>query len=226
MDFLDKVVVITGGTGGLGRALALSFQKQKARVVVSSRNKEELEALRGTSDFFVVQADVSEEEDVSHLAEAVVEKFGRIDIWINNAGIWLPHAPVEEMDVERVRKVMDVNFFGTIHGSKAALMRMRKQGEGTIINILSTSALEGRANSSGYCASKYAADGFTKSLRKEVQGSEIKVFSIYPGGMRTNLFDESRPENYDEYMNPSDVAEKIVRNLKAENPEEEFVVRR
>ena len=95
MDFLDKVVVITGGTGGLGRALALSFQKQKARVVVSSRNKEELEALRGTSDFFVVQADVSEEEDVSHLAEAVVEKFGRIDIWINNAGIWLPHAPVE-----------------------------------------------------------------------------------------------------------------------------------
>ena len=130
------------------------------------------------------------------------------------------------MDVERVRKVMDVNFFGTIHGSKAALMRMRKQGEGTIINILSTSALEGRANSSGYCASKYAADGFTKSLRKEVQGSEIKVFSIYPGGMRTNLFDESRPENYDEYMNPSDVAEKIVRNLKAENPEEEFVVRR
>jgi short-subunit dehydrogenase len=91
---------------------------------------------------------------------------------------------------------------------------------------LSTSALEGRPGSSGYCASKWAAVGFTKSLRLEVESAGIKVLAIYPGGMKTNLFDEEKSKNYESYMEPDFVAGKIIENLKKESPEEELVLRR
>ncbi len=103
---------------------------------------------------------------------------------------------------------------------------MRKQKSGTIINILSTNALEGRAGSSGYGASKYAAAGFTKSLRKETEGSGIKILSVYPGGMQTNFFDEKKPEAINKYMPYDQVADKIVQNILQNNPEEELIIRR
>lgn len=117
-------------------------------------------------------------------------------------------------------------MFGTIYGSKAALIQMKKQNSGTIVNILSTSALEGRLGSSGYGASKYAALGFTKSLRLEGDESGVKTVAVYPGGMQTHLFDEQRPENYDQYMDPKIVAEKVVANLEQEDPEEELIIKR
>ena len=116
------------------------------------------------------------------------------------------------MDIKRVHDMIEVNLFGTIYGSKAALMQMRKQSEGMIINILSTSALTGRPKSSGYCASKYAVAGFTKSLRLEVEDGHITVVGVYPGGMQTNFFDERKPDNYHEYTDPVDVAQRIVNN--------------
>ncbi len=220
MNLQDKIVVITGGTKGLGRSLAETLKQKQAHVIICSSKEYDEQG------FDFIKADVSNEEEIRSLVKRVVDQFGRIDIWINNAGIWVPHCPIEKLDINRVREMNEVNIIGTIIGSKHALVQMRKQGVGMIVNILSTSALEGRAGSSGYCASKYGATGFTKSLRKETEGSDIKIISIYPGGMKTHFFDEKKPENYDSYMEPSYVAEKIITNLENGQPEEEIIIKR
>lgn len=224
MELKNKVVVITGGTKGLGRAMAESFLKNDAKVVVCSRSNDEINEISKEGIFGVV-ADVTKEDDMIHLLEIAKEKFGQVDIWINNAGLWLPHIPIEDVDWKRAHDLIEVNLFGTVYGSKVALAQIREQGYGYIINIISTSALEGKINETAYCASKFAVKGFTESLRKEVNGKNIKIISIYPGGMRTNLFDERRPENYNEYMDPDYVANLILENLKKDNPEEELIIR-
>jgi short-subunit dehydrogenase len=225
MELKNKVVIITGGTKGLGKAMATAFMKNEAKVVVCSHNEEEFENL-SKEGLVCVKADVTKEEELKNLLEAAKEKFSQVDIWVNNAGIWLPHLPIEQTDWKRAHDLLEVNLFGTVYGSKVALSQIRKQGSGIILNIISTSALEGKLNETAYCASKFAAMGFTKSLRKEVDGKDIKVLAVYPGGMKTNLFDERKPENYNEYMESSFVAETIIENLKKENPEEELVIRR
>lgn len=225
MKLKNKTVVITGGTKGLGKAMALCFKKENANVVVCARDESGFEGL-SKKGILGIKADVTKENELSDLIKTVKAKFGQVDIWINNAGIWLPHAPVEKVNWKRAHDLMEINLFGTVYGSKVALVQMKKQGFGSIMNIISTSALDGRENSSAYCASKYAADGFTKSLQKETTGTNIKVLSVYPGGMQTAFFDEERPENYADYMDPNLVAKKIVENIKKEVPEEELILKR
>ncbi|KKU94042.1 MAG: Short-chain alcohol dehydrogenase [Candidatus Jorgensenbacteria bacterium GW2011_GWA1_48_13] len=226
MVIKDKIVVITGASGGFGKALAAAFAKEGAKLILSSRSGTELDNAGRELNAAVFTADVTDENEVVKLANFAVQKFGKIDVWVNNAGIWVPHAPAEEMDLKRVHDMVEVNLFGTIHGSRVALIQMKKQHSGTIVNILSTSALQGRAGSSGYVASKYAAVGFTKSLRLEAQPEKIKILAVYPGGMRTHLFDEKMPEDYDKYMDPGSVAKTLIENLKKDNPEEELIIRR
>ncbi|MBI3888419.1 SDR family oxidoreductase [Candidatus Nomurabacteria bacterium] len=223
MDLKNKVVVVTGGTKGLGKALALGFLKDGSKVVVCSKDGgfENLE-----NGIVGIKADVTKENEMQSLAEKITSDFGQIDVWINNAGIWLPHKPIEETDWKRAHDLMEVNLFGTVYGAKAALAQMRKQDFGMIVNIISTSGLNGKINETAYCASKFAASGFTKSLMKEVDGIKIKVLGVYPGGMQTNLFDENIPVNYNEFMDPSFVAEKIIENLKLKKPEVELVINR
>jgi NAD(P)-dependent dehydrogenase (short-subunit alcohol dehydrogenase family) len=226
MNLEGKIVVITGGCRGLGKELTSQFVQEGAKVTIADIQQEEGQKTATELGADFIMCDVTKESDVQNLANEVLEIHGQIDIWINNAGVWLPHASVEETNWQRVHEIFEVNVFGTIYGSKTALIQMRKQTEGTIINVLSTSALEGRLNSSGYCASKYAASGFTKSLRKEVTGTDIKIFGIYPSGMQTNLFDEGKPAGIDEYMQPDYVASKIIENLKLTNGEEELIIKK
>jgi len=227
MTLSNKIIVITGASKGLGQALALALAKEKAKLVLSSHAKKELAKVSQQTGALAMSADVTKESQVKALAKKAVKKFGRLDIWINNAGIWLPQAPVEKLNTQRVKKMVEVNLFGTIYGSKAALIQMKKQKSGgTIINILSTSALNGRAGSSGYCASKYGATGFTNSLRLETAATPVRVISVYPGGMQTHFFDEKKPADYHQYMIPTFVAGKIVENLKKSKPKEELMIKR
>ena len=216
-----KIVVITGGSKGLGKSLALRFSKDDSKVIICSREGE-FENLE--SGIMGIKVDVTKENEIQSLAEKVINDFGKIDIWINNAGIWLPHKPIEETDWKRAHDLIEVNLFGTVYGSKIALAQMRKQSFGLIINIISTSGLNGKINETAYCASKFAVTGFTKSLIKEVDGKKIKVLGVYPGGMQTNLFNENKPENYTEFMDPNFVAEEIVNNLLKKEPVEELII--
>lgn len=224
MELKNKTVIITGGTKGLGLALARGFENEGANVVVCSRSEEEFKNVSG--GVLAVKADVTKEEDLENVLNIAKEKFGGVDIWINNAGIWLPHRSIEETDWRRAHDLIEVNLFGTVYGSKVALSEMKKKNEGVIINILSTSALEGKINETAYCSSKFASDGFTKSLRKELEETGIKILAVYPGGMKTDLFNEEIPEKYSDYMTPEFVAEKIISNLKSDSPEEELIIRR
>lgn len=225
MNPKDEIVVITGATSGLGRSLSEIFTKAGAKVVLNGTNQKKLTEVSKEVGGFGVLADISKEKDAANLAKKTIQKFGRIDVWINNAGVWAAHAPVEKLDTKKLRKMIDVNLLGTIYCSKAALIQMQKQKEGVIINILSTSALTGRPGSSGYCASKYGAVGFTKSLALEVKGTKIKVQAIYPGGMQTHLFDEKKPADIDTYMSPDFVAKKIFENFEKKDPAEELIVK-
>ncbi len=225
MELKNKVVVITGGTKGIGKALALLFKKNDADVVVCSKDDNEFENIL-KEGILAVKADVTVEDDLNNLLDFTIKKYGHIDLWINNAGIWLPYASIEDTDWGRAHELMEVNLFGTIYGSKVALTEMRKQGFGMIMNILSVRALGGIAGASAYCASKYAANGFTQSLIKEVEGTNIKVISVYPEKIKTNLFDEKRPNNYDEYMDSDIAANEIIDNLKKEPPQEKLIVKR
>ena len=222
----DKIVVITGSTKGLGQALASAFINEKAKVIINARSKKEVQKVSKEIGAIGYPGDVTKENDMQNLANFTLKKFGKIDIWINNAGIWLPHKPIEETDWKRAHDLIEVNLFGTVYGSKVALAQMRKQDSGLIVNIISTSGLNGKVNETAYCASKFAASGFTRSLAQEINETKIKVLGVYPGGMRTNLFDESRPKNYDEFMDPNFVAEKIVKNLSQDKPLEELIIKR
>ncbi len=223
MNLKDKIVVITGGVSGLGRYMAEVFISRGAIVIVTTHS-EVSEA--STDKLIIMQSDIRNEDDVNKLADEVVAKFGRTDIWVNNAGIWYPNMPIEEVDMNRAHDVFETNVFGTMYGSRSAMIQMRKQQSGAIVNIVSTAVLKLRLMTSIYTASKCAVDGFTKGLRMELEGSGVKVFSIYPGGMKTNLFDEKKPADFDDYMDPNDIAKKIVDNIESENGELELIIRR
>lgn len=224
MELRDRVVIITGSTSGLGKALAELIVQEGAKVIVNGRKPDETNRIARELDTTGFVADVTKQEDVASLASFAVKQFGRIDIWINNAGIWMPHTPLEGQGSKRVHAMMEVNFFGTLYGCQAASAQMRKQRGGTIVSILSTSATQYRPDSIGYGASKNAAMSLTKALQNDPARKDIRILGIYPGGMQTHLFDERVPDAFDEYMDPSDVARRIVAHLKKKHPEEELVI--
>ena len=232
----DKVVVITGASRGLGKSLANVLASKGAKLVISGRNKKDLEGvakgiaskITKKTEALAVVADITKENEVIHIADIAVEKFGRIDVWINNAGVWLPKMPIEKIDMKKAHELLEVNLFGTIYGARAAITAMKKRGDrigdGMIVNIISTSALQGRPNQSIYSASKHAAKGFTDSVREELAG--ITVIGVYPGGIKTNLFDVAKPADFDNFMDPDMVAAQIVENMEKNKPEIEQVLKR
>lgn len=226
MNLKDKVVVITGGSQGFGKALAKFFSEEGSQVIISSHEKDDLEAVSkelGVDNFL---ANVTSMEDMKSLGEYAVKKYGMIDIWINNAGIHIVPSLVEDVDIRKLRHLFDVNFFGYFFGCQLALSYMKKRDAGVIINVNSTAGLEGRARISAYSSSKFAIRGLTESIRKELGDSNINIYQIFPGGMQTDIYKQKYPEDFEDYMAVDFVAKKIVDNLKAESPEIDLIIKR
>lgn len=226
MNLKDKVIVITGGSKGFGKALAQAFAREGSRVVISSHDEDSLKssAKELPVDYFL--ADVIYFEEMRKLGDYVIQKYGTIDIWINNAGIQIAPSPVEQVDRKRLHDLFEVNFFGYFYGCQVALVQMKKQGNGTIININSTAGLDGKPEISAYSASKFAIKGLTESIRKEVKDSGIKVYGVFPGGMQTDIYKEKYPAGIKEYMQVDMVVKKVMDNLKADNPEIDLIIKR
>jgi NAD(P)-dependent dehydrogenase (short-subunit alcohol dehydrogenase family) len=222
MELKDKIVVITGGSKGLGKAMALRFLKDGAKVIVCSRDESEFVNLE--NGILGIKADVTKENELQNLAEKVVAQFGKLDIWINNAGVGMEHSLIEEIDSVLAHEVMEVNFFGTFFGSRSVIKYMKKQKFGTIVNIISSRAFDPSPLSAVYSSSKWAVRGFTELLRKALSTENISVIAIYPAGMQTDFFGKIKPVDYKNYMEPEFVAGKIVENLKKEIPEEELII--
>ncbi len=227
MNLKDKVIVIIGGSRGLGEQMARGFVSEGSKVIIASKTKDTLENVAkeiGATPFVV---DVRKEQDLIKLADTVTEQFGTIDIWINSAGVFKTFSKTELIDMERAHELFDINFFGTVFGSRTALNHMREKG-GTIINVLSSAALDAtRAkNAKLYAASKWAVRGYVEALRGENTDSDVNIYSVYPGGMKTHLHDEALPADFENFMEPSIVAGKIIENLKQDMPEKDLIIKR
>jgi len=188
----QPVVLITGALTGIGRATAFAFARDNASVVVSGRRVEEgqqlAEALRATgAQAEFVQSDVRFEDDLRKLVDAVVARFGRLDVAVNAAGTEGESAPVLEQTPERYAAVFDTNVLGTLLAMKHELRVMSAQGSGSIVNISSTMGLRGAASASLYVASKHAVEGLTKSAALEAAAFGVRVNAVAPGPVETAM---------------------------------------
>lgn len=225
MDLNNKVVIITGGTKGFGKSLATFFKKENCQVIISSDNSNDLEKVKQEISVDSYLADVTKSEDFFNLAGYVNDKYGRIDIWINNAGIQIAPSLMEDVDIVKLKRLFDINFFGYFYGCQVALKYMKKQDSGLIININSTAGLDGKPMISAYSSSKFAVKGLTESIRKEVNNN-IDIYAVCPGGMQTEIYQEKYPDDINEYMLVDDVVAKVIDNLKSDKPNSDLIIKR
>ena len=186
------VVLITGALTGIGRATALAFAQEGARLVVSGRHDDEgqklvaeLRKLGTEADF--LRSDVRHEDDIRSLVDQTVARFGRLDVAVNTAGTEGKPGPVTEQSAESYAAVFDTNVLGTLLSMKHELRVMLAQGHGSIINVSSTYGREGAPGASVYGASKHAVEGLTKAAALEAAGSGVRVNVIAPGPIETGL---------------------------------------
>lgn len=187
-------VLITGALTGIGRATALAFAHEGARLTISGRRDaagqalvEELRALGAEAEF--VRADVRNEEEVSALINAAVKRFGRLDIAVNNAGVEGLMAPVTEQSRDNYTATFDTNVLGVLLSLKHELRVMQSQGSGSIVNISSVAGHVGMAGASVYVASKHAVEGLTKSAALEGAPFGVRVNAVAPGPIQTDMLD-------------------------------------
>ena len=188
----NPVVLITGALTGIGRATAIAFAKEGARVVASGRREAEGKALEAElrslgAEAAFIRADVRREDDVAGLIDQTVARFGRIDAAVNAAGTEGRPGPVTEQTGESYAATFDTNVLGTLLSMKHELRVMRAQGRGSIINISSTYGHEGAAGASVYAASKHAVEGLTKSAALEGAGSGVRINAVAPGPTDTGM---------------------------------------
>lgn len=186
----DKVVIITGGSSGIGKALALAFGRLGAKVVITGRNEARLNEVAELLDKMgapnlSLKLDVSIEADNKLVVDQTLKAFGKIDILINNAGISM-RALFEEIDLEVFKKVMDINFNGTLYATKYCLPHILKT-KGSIVGISSINGYRGTPARTAYTASKYAMNGFFESLRTEVMHRGVHILVACPGFTGTNI---------------------------------------
>ena len=234
--FTDKVAVVTGAGSGIGRALAVELARRGAKVAISDVDDQGLAetldhvktvlAENGGADVRSDHLDVAERELVLAYADAVAEHFGRVNMVFNNAGIAFTGS-IEEMSFKDVEKVMDVDFWGVVNGTKAFLPHLIASGDGHVVNISSVFGIFAVPTQSAYNAAKFAVRGFTEALRQEMLTNKrpVKVTCVHPGGIKTNIArNADQAESYDHdklskefdklaHMSPDKAARIILRGV-------------
>jgi 3-oxoacyl-[acyl-carrier protein] reductase len=194
MTIEGKFVVITGGSSGIGKATATRLAQAGAKVLITGRSEERLKKAAQAIGCQWIVSDVSKPEDVDKVFQWISQHWeNRLDILINNAGLG-EFASVEETPMESYHRVFGVNIFGPIMMVKKAIPLMKEVGEGSILNVASTSSNYGFTNGSAYAASKFALRGFTQSLREELRKYNIRVFQVNPSEVTTALGNPEREE--------------------------------
>lgn len=220
----NKVVIITGASSGIGKSLAVVFAKAGANVVVAARNMEKLNQLKeDLKDFNVlpIQTDVSKEADCKRLIDETIRHYGTIDILINNAGISM-RAIFEEVDLNVIRQLMDINFWGTVYCTKYAIPYILKN-KGSVVGVSSIAGYKGLPARTGYSASKFAMQGFLETLRIENLKKGLHVLIACPGFTASNIRNTAlskngtmqgeSPLNEDKLMTSEEVAEQILKAI-------------
>lgn len=180
MDIKNKVIMVTGASQGIGRATARLLADRGARVVLAARSEDKIAALeKELPGSLAVRADMRKPDDIAHLVQAAMEKFGRIDILINNAGQGM-YGPVEKVNVADYREIMDLNVFGVLLAMQAVIPEMRKQGGGMILNVSSRVSKNYFPNLGAYASTKYALNALSLTARAELAPDHIVVSVMHP----------------------------------------------
>lgn len=222
----DKVIIITGASSGIGRALAEQFNRLEAKLVIAARTEEALDLLANElrdsgCEVVAIKTDVSQEEECKRLIEEAVKRFGKIDILVNNAGVSM-RAIFEEVELSVIKKVMDINFWGAVYCTKFALPFLLKS-KGSLVGISSIAGYKGLPGRSGYSASKFALQGFLEVIRIENMKKGLHVLIACPGFTASNIRfsalagDGSRqgesPRDEAKMMSADEVAIRIIRSI-------------
>ena len=223
MNSTNQVVLITGASSGIGRCLAIDFAKRGAVVIGCGRSQERLdqtltEVRRASPSSTMIPCDVGNRQEVQSMVAGVLADFGKIDILINNAGIGM-RKPFAETSVDTIEEIMRINYFGMVYCTHAALPSMIARGSGHIVNISSVAGIIGTLNLSGYCASKFAMNGFSESLYYELKPLGIHVSVICPGPVSTDFnrsFADTKPKSPGFLMlAPETVSRLVIRAIAA-----------
>jgi short-subunit dehydrogenase len=235
-EFKDKVIWITGASSGIGEALALEFTKLGARLILSARREDELKRVAALTklpelDLMILPFDLSNTENASGLAAQIMNKFGRIDILINNGG-YSQRSEAMETSMEIDRQLMEVNYFSYVNLTKAVLPYMKRQKSGQLIVISSIAGKFGFFLRTSYSAAKHALHGFFDSLRLETEKFNIHTLIVCPGKVKTNVSlnavtskgvkrNEMDP-SHENALSAEECAKQIIRGLK-NNKEEIYI---
>ena len=222
--FKNKVVAITGGSDGIGKALIELLLPMGAKIATCARNQEKLYDLQlrhSTAPLHCVVADVSDYNNCKLFIDSTIKQFGGIDILINNAGISM-RALFKDADIEVFKKLMDVNYFGTVYCTKLALDSLIER-KGTIVGVSSIAGFRGLPGRSGYSASKFALNGWLEAVRTELMDDDVNVMWVCPGYTRSNIRNAAlndkgqaqgdTPLNEEELMSPEECAEHILKAI-------------
>lgn len=227
----DKVVWLTGATSGIGEGLVAPLLAEGAKLVISARREDELKRVKEkntSGEIFILPLDLADQHNFEEKKNAVLEKYGRIDVLINNGGI-SQRSLVKDTTVEVDRQIMEINYIGTVALSKAVLPQFLKQGGGKFVVTTSTVGKIGTPYRSGYSASKHALHGFFDSLRAELHDNNISVLLVCPGFIQTNISvnaligDGAKAGVMDkataEGLTPAECARQIIAGIKANKQE-------
>lgn len=221
MNINNKTAVVTGGTKGIGYAVAESLLKAGAKVFVCARNKSDLnQAIEKLSEHGKVNGeicDVRSEEQVRMMLDECVRVFGGVDILINNAGVGFIGKTVEEMAPDKFRQTLETNLFGVFYTCHYAIPLMKKAGGGYIINISSLAGQNAHPKMAAYNASKFGLNGFSEALMQEVRADEIKVSYICPGSVNTYFGGDEPSADQAWQLQPEDIAQTVMDLLNMES---------
>jgi short-subunit dehydrogenase len=214
------VVAVTGASAGIGRACAVAFARAGARLAVAARRRERLDQLvsqieAGGGQGIASAVDVAVEEDVFRFVRGVVASYGRLDVLVNNAGYGV-HGRVEDTPADAFERLMRVNYLGTVHGCRAAVPIMRRQGAGIIVNVSSIVGHRALPCGAAYAATKAAQVSLTESLRVELRGSGVHACSVHPIGTVTEFHEVLTRESGGPGvgpMGPRQTAEQVARAI-------------
>ncbi|MEH6990857.1 SDR family NAD(P)-dependent oxidoreductase [Cytobacillus firmus] len=215
-----KSVIITGAGSGLGKELALLFAGQGFHIILTGRTLDKLQSVEqeiheagGSAQSYTL--DITQSKDISKLITQIQNH--ELHGLINNAGIG-HFGPVNSLTEQNIQDMFDTNTLGTIYMTKAVLPLLKEKNEGLLMNIISTAGLKGKVNESVYVASKFAVRGFTESLQKELENTNIKVKAVYMGGMDTPFWDESdHIKDKSRLRSPKEVAEMILDHMEEDS---------
>lgn len=228
----DQVVIITGASSGIGQALVHEYASRGAKIVMAARNIDRMEETKAvleqkSTEVLVVKTDVSKEEDCKNLVEQAIKRFGKIDVMINNAGISM-RALFNELDLEVIKTLMDVNFWGTVYCSKYALPHLLKT-KGSLVGVISVAGYVGLPARSGYSASKFAVRGFLDTIRIENLKTGLHVLIAAPGFTESNIRKTAlmedgstqgeSPRKEEKMMSAEKVAKRMITAIDKRKPE-------